>query len=666
MHDYATPALNDQTRYMTAFFATRRDVQPDQFELTWDELAHALLEHVARASKHDAPLWSPTRYREGATRGREGVQEVTLLVADIDDGTSPEELEGWLRTSQCAYLMASTWSHTAEVPRLRVVVPLARPVPVAEYDEIWRRFNQHVMHAHIDPSTRDASRMYYLPSCAPERLEAAYARRVDGASFDASLLPPVVEPIRAQIRPDMSGPRSSDEEYRARCFLGKWQRELAAMAPDTGRHNALRSKAVAAGGLVAMGLLDAGEACEVLLSACEQNGLLRDPGGAAMRTIEDGLKYGALTPWRPDSLPDSPAWRARLDSSPRLGKELNKAVSVSPPLRDRNRNRSPEGSLALAARSAADIGALALPEIEWIARPWIAAGCLTELDGRAKAAGKTTWMLDAVRSVLRGERFLSEPTLRSPVLLLSEQTERSLQQALRRARLLDARDLHVVLRHQLGDLRWQDMVGEATDYCRTLGARFLVIDTLAPWLGLRGDAENNAAEAMLAIQPLQEACARDDLGILINRHERKSGGEVGESGRGSSAYAGAVDVILALRRGGRETRPTVRVLEALSRYDETPSRTVIELQDGHYVVLEDNGELAFSEVQYQIISALKERGRMRVLQFREFVSVGRTQLDIALRSLLERGLIRRDVLKGTGAQEFYLPPEEEEPGELDL
>jgi predicted transcriptional regulator len=86
---------------------------------------------------------------------------------------------------------------------------------------------------------------------------------------------------------------------------------------------------------------------------------------------------------------------------------------------------------------------------------------------------------------------------------------------------------------------------------------------------------------------------------------------------------------------------------------------VIELQDGRYVVLEDNGELAFSEVQYQVISALQERGRMRVVQFREFVSVGRTQLDLALRSLVERGMVCRDVLKGTGAFEYYLPPEEE-------
>jgi hypothetical protein len=44
------------------------------------------------------------------------------------------------------------------------------------------------------------------------------------------------------------------------------------------------------------------------------------------------------------------------------------------------------------------------------------------------------------------------------------------------------------------------------------------------------------------------------LAVLMLRHERKGGGEVGESGRGSSAFAGAVDVILQLKRPEGNTR----------------------------------------------------------------------------------------------------------------
>ena len=470
-------------------------------------------------------------------------------------------------------------------------------------------------------------------------------------------------PSRTEFRPDPA--LRTELEYRAQCFLGKWYRDLGAMQPGSGRHNAVRSKARAAGGLVAAGLLDEREAVSVLLDACVANGLTQDPGGTAERTIRDGLEYGAQTPWAPSDLPDSPVWRTRLERPPKMGVNTFPSVSGSESI-DSGPDGRPlgfpytSGNGTFAPRTAEEIGALALPEIEWIAYPWVAAGCLTELDGKPKRAGKTTWGLAMVSSVVQGQPFLSQPTLETPVVLMSEQNERTLQVALRRANLHECRDLHIVLRHELGDMRWPDMVEQAAAYCRQIGSRMLMIDTLPPFLGLRGDAENHAADALLAVQPLQEVCARDGLGILFTRHERKAGGDVGDSGRGSSAYGGAVDVILSLRRGNpSQVRDTVRLLESLSRYDETPAHLVIELQGGRYVALADNGELAFTEVQYQVVSALKDKGRLRTQQFKEFVAVGRTQLYVALEALTERGVIRRDVLR-SGAHEYYLPPDEDD------
>lgn len=47
--------------------------------------------------------------------------------------------------------------------------------------------------------------------------------------------------------------------------------------------------------------------------------------------------------------------------------------------------------------------------------------------------------------------------------------------------------------------------------------------------------------------PLQDA-AHAGLTVIVCRHERKGGGDVGDSGRGSSATWGDVDIILQLRR----------------------------------------------------------------------------------------------------------------------
>ena len=56
---------------------------------------------------------------------------------------------------------------------------------------------------------------------------------------------------------------------------------------------------------------------------------------------------------------------------------------------------------------------------------------------------------------------------------------------------------------------------------------------------------------------------------------------MGEDGRGSSAFTGGADVVLSLKRPEGNHRPTMRVLEGLSRFDETPARIVIEKRSVH-------------------------------------------------------------------------------------
>jgi hypothetical protein len=60
---------------------------------------------------------------------------------------------------------------------------------------------------------------------------------------------------------------------------------------------------------------------------------------------------------------------------------------------------------------------------------------------------------------------------------------------------------------------------------------------------------------------------------------------VGDSGRGSSAYGGAADIVLSIRRAEGKSRPTLRVIHALSRFSETPDELVIDLTPGGYVPL---------------------------------------------------------------------------------
>jgi hypothetical protein len=74
-------------------------------------------------------------------------------------------------------------------------------------------------------------------------------------------------------------------------------------------------------------------------------------------------------------------------------------------------------------------------EVEWVARPWVAKGAITEVDGKIKAGGKTTWVTHMVAKILDGEPFMCEPTTKTKVVFLTEQGPASLRKVLERARL---------------------------------------------------------------------------------------------------------------------------------------------------------------------------------------------------------------------------------------
>lgn len=56
-------------------------------------------------------------------------------------------------------------------------------------------------------------------------------------------------------------------------------------------------------------------------------------------------------------------------------------------------------------------------EPDWLVRPGLVAiGSITEIDGKIKAAGKSTLMLHMVHAVLSGQPFLGQPTRRTRVV----------------------------------------------------------------------------------------------------------------------------------------------------------------------------------------------------------------------------------------------------------
>jgi DnaB-like helicase N terminal domain/AAA domain len=311
---------------------------------------------------------------------------------------------------------------------------------------------------------------------------------------------------------------------------------------------------------------------------------------------------------------------------------LREVATLSAPLKEevgQKRN--------LRFRSGAEIALTTDELIEWIVPGFVAKGAITELGAKVKA-GKTTLISKLVRAVADGLDFLGKPTLKTPTVYLTEQPVVSFRQAMERADLLGRDDFHVLLHSDTQGMPWPEIAGHAVRECKRVGAKLLVVDTLPQFAGLKGDSENNSGDALAAMEPLLRAAA-EGIGIILVRHERKSGGDVGDSGRGSSAFAGAVDIVVSLRRPEGNAKKTLRVLQALSRFSETPAELLIELTDGAYISLGDPHDAAVKAAKDSIltIAPTSEPEAADLKQLMESADVPRATAQRALKELVEEG-----------------------------
>lgn len=189
------------------------------------------------AEKGALHLWSPTLYTDGANRGSASVVSLSCLVLDYDDGCTIED--AWDRWDSYAVIAHTTWGHTAEHHRFRVVLPLAQPIPREHWPAAWA-WGAEQSGQQVDPSCKDPARMYYLP-CSGE--DARFIRQ-DGALLDLSHLrvkPPLRRPrreIATAHRVDQSDPawRQWAGETAKGTVCGTWIRH--AVCPECGRPEA--------------------------------------------------------------------------------------------------------------------------------------------------------------------------------------------------------------------------------------------------------------------------------------------------------------------------------------------------------------------------------------------------------------------------------------------
>jgi len=183
-------------------------------------------QHVARAEKKGTPAFSSVEYEEGTLRGKRGVLRATAFVLDFDHltGEQAELVERKVRAAGWAHVAYSSFSHMkngSDDRCFRLLILVSRPVLPAEYEPVWVATNGALGRL-ADAAARDISRLWFVASCPPERLEHTFIRAVDGRPLDVdrAIAASSLKPRRRKKRRGDSAPLADGERNVGLVRLG--------------------------------------------------------------------------------------------------------------------------------------------------------------------------------------------------------------------------------------------------------------------------------------------------------------------------------------------------------------------------------------------------------------------------------------------------------------
>ena len=173
-----------ELKYPISLYTGIKSTSAKLFDLSWEKLCTQLANPFISEVK-DGPLFGPYSLSD-AKRGNSNVIEVSLLVFDIDDsqGKSANDIVNLVQGYDV--IAHTTWSHTEQEPRYRLIVRLLKSVPVKHFTAVRDGFLSlnPALASIIDKACSDVSRAYYLFSYPIERSSCAEFVRIKGIPLD--------------------------------------------------------------------------------------------------------------------------------------------------------------------------------------------------------------------------------------------------------------------------------------------------------------------------------------------------------------------------------------------------------------------------------------------------------------------------------------------------
>ncbi len=229
---------------------------------------------------------------------------------------------------------------------------------------------------------------------------------------------------------------------------------------------------------------------------------------------------------------------------------------------------------------------------DWLVPGVVAKRWAILITGREKSAGKGTLVTYLLSRIARGRPTVFGPAAKPiSAMVVSEEPEDTLQEKHVRFDMLD--DTTIVYGHELGrlHLEWPDTVKLLVDTAVAKGHGILYLDNISRTARAENDDESGTSFAR-KVELLADVAKDSGLTLIVDHHNRKSGGRIEDRFRGGTALPGAMDNHINIEHvGGWVDRR--RKLNSRGRVSATMWEKIIELNEAgtDYVTVDTMPEL---------------------------------------------------------------------------
>lgn len=180
-----------------------QSTEVNQIEITWEEMQEifnkvdrkgemTLHEYQnapdkKRKEDKDGTAWIPCSMIDPSwKRNQENIDKAYFIVLDIDSGMQLEDVRK--RIVGYEALIHSSYSHSEEKPKWRVVLPLAEPIPAREVGKIFDIFQERFDELLDASCGHDPARLYYTPACPADAEHLFHYEHIEGAFLDGQAI----------------------------------------------------------------------------------------------------------------------------------------------------------------------------------------------------------------------------------------------------------------------------------------------------------------------------------------------------------------------------------------------------------------------------------------------------------------------------------------------